>query len=159
MDFTFWESKAVKLPKGPLYSSAIFLVGLGLLVLAGEWAGSLVGKKEVKFSGPTLPELQAWEKVVTAGDPTKLNEMLQKDGERIGTDMAKWKLVYLWKSDVLFDLYRTDLANNLKVQIDSLKAQMEAEKLKAQKEAAAAAGKTETAPGAAGAAPAESTKQ
>jgi hypothetical protein len=148
MDFTFWESKAVKLPKGPLYSSAIFLVGLGLLVLAGEWAGSLVEKKEVKFSGPTLPELQAWEKVVTAADPTKMNEMLQKDGERIGTDMSKWQLVYQWKSDVLFDLYRTDLANNLKVQIDSLKAQMEAEKLKAQKAAAAAEGKTEAAPAA-----------
>jgi len=135
MDFTFWESKSVKLPKGPLYSSALFLVGLGLLVLAGEWAGSLSSKKEVKFSGPTLPELQAWEKVVVAGDPAKLDEMLHKDGERIGTDMSKWKLVYLWKSDVLFDLYRTDLANNLKVQIDSLKQQLEAEKLKAQQAA------------------------
>jgi hypothetical protein len=152
MDFTFWESKSVKLPKGPLYSSLVFLVGLGLLVLAGQWAGSLVSKKEVKFSGPTLPELQAWEKVVIAGDPTKLEEMLQKDGARIGTDMSKWELVYQWKSDVLFDLYRTDLANNLKVQIDSLKKQLEAERLKAQQAAQGGAAKT-------GAAPTAPTKQ
>ena len=159
MDFTFWESKSVKLPKGPLYSSGLFLVGLGILVMLGVWAGSLTGEKEVKFSGPTLPELQAWEKVVTAGDPTKIDVMLQKDGERIGTDMAKWDLVFHWKSDVLFDLYRTDLANNLKVQIDSLKQQLEAEKLKAQQAAGGGEAKPAEAPAGSGAAPAEATKQ
>ncbi len=154
MDFTFWESKSVKLPKGPLYSSALFLVGLGLLVILGEWAGSLVEKAEVKFSGPTLEELQGWEKIVATGDPTKIDEMLQKQGERIGTDMSKWNLVNAWKSEVLFDLYRTDLLNNLKVQIDSLKKQLEADKLKAQQAAGGGAAKPAEAP-AAPAAPAK----
>ena len=130
MDFTFWESKSVKLPMGPLYASGAFIVAVGILVVLGQWAGSLVSTKEVKFSGPTLVELQAMEKIAAAGDPTKLGEMLQKDGGRIGADMAKWALVSKWNNPVLFDLYKEDLLFNLRGQIKALQAQLEAMKAK-----------------------------
>jgi hypothetical protein len=130
MDFTFWESKSVKLPMGPLYASGAFIAAVGILVVLGQWAGSLVQQKEVKFSGPTLEELQVMEKTATAGEPTKINEMLQKDGGRIGADMSKWGLVSKWNNPVLFDLFKEDLLFNLRGQIKALQAQLEAMKAK-----------------------------
>ena len=147
-DFTFWENKSVKLPMGPLYGSAGFLVGVGILVGLGQWAGSLVQTKEVKFSGPTLPELQAMEKTAAAGDPAKMDEMLQKEGGRIGADMSKWTLVAKWNNPVLFDLFKEDLLFNLRGQIKSLEAQLEAMKAKpaaAEPEKPAAGGETKAA--------------
>ncbi|MBI5488571.1 MAG: hypothetical protein HY905_14655 [Deltaproteobacteria bacterium] len=128
MEFTFWESKSVKLPKGPLYASLAFMVALGLIGLLGQWAGSLAGKKEMKFSGATLPELTEWEKTVSGGDVAKIDELLQKEGGRIGADMNKWGLISKWNNGGLLKLYQDDLLLSLRSQIDALKKAEEAAK-------------------------------
>lgn len=131
MEFTFWENKSIQLPKGPLWGSLGFLGGVAVLSVLGTIAGGLVDKKEIKSNAPTLPELEAWEKTVSAKDVTKISELLTKEGNRMGADLSKWALISRWKNDVLFDLYQSDLLINLKGQIDSLKKQLEAEKAKA----------------------------
>jgi hypothetical protein len=150
MDFTFWESQSIKLPKGPLYASGGFLVAILILVFLGQWAGSLIQKKEVKFSGPTLVELQEMEKIVASGDIAKMDAMLQKEGNRIGADMYKWQMVAKWRDDALFGLYKDDLLFNLRGQIASLQKQLDAEKAKAAgttaKPAAAEGGEAKAAP-------------
>jgi hypothetical protein len=131
MEFTFWEHKSVKLPMGPLWGIFGFLGGVVVLAVLGTIAGNLVTKKEIISNAPTLPELEAWEKTVVTKDLTKIDELLKKEGNRIGADLAKWTLVAEWKNDVLMDLYQSDLLINLRSQIDSLKKMIEAEKAKA----------------------------
>jgi len=139
MEFTFWENKAIQLPKGPLWGSLGFLAGVAVLAVLGTIAGGLVEKKEVKSNAPTLQELEAWEKTVASKDAAKIDELLAKEGNRIGADLSKWALVSRWKNDVLMDLYQSDLLINLRGQIETLKKQIEAEKAKA---AAAGGGET-----------------
>ena len=83
-EFTFWESKSIKMPMGPIWGSLAFMGALGVIGLLGNWAGSLAGGKETKFSGATLEELKAWEQTVASGDTAKMDELLQnEDGPRL----------------------------------------------------------------------------
>lgn len=141
MEFTFWENKSIQLPKGPLWGSLGFLAGVALLAVLGTIAGGLVEKKEVKSNAPTLPELEAWQKTVSSKDVAKIDELLAKEGNRIGADLSKWALVSKWQSDVLMDLYQGDLLINLNGQIEALKKQIEAQKAKE-----AGGGETKAAP-------------
>ncbi|NMC68944.1 MAG: hypothetical protein GYA57_02615 [Myxococcales bacterium] len=143
MEFTFWENKSIQLPKGPLWGSLGFLGGVAVLAILGTIAGGLVEKKVVKSNAPTLQELEAWEKTIASKDVAKIDELLAKEGSRIGADLSKWALVSKWQNDVLMDLYQSDLLINIKGQLEALKKQIEAEKAKA---AAAAAGGEAKAP-------------
>jgi hypothetical protein len=121
MEFSFWENKSIKLPMGPLYGILGFLVAIGAIGLLGQWAGSLVDKKEVKFSGATLEELTEWEKTVSGGDVAKIDELLKKEGGRIGADMNRWGLISKWSDAALLKMYQDDLLLSLRSQIDVLK--------------------------------------
>jgi hypothetical protein len=128
MEFSYWEIRSLRLPKGPLYGICGFLVGLGIVTIMAQLASGMTGKKEVKFSGPTLPELEAFEKVVASGDVAKIDTAMKKDGVRMGADVARWNLVRDWKNATLTELYRSDLLTNVRGQIETLKKQIEAEK-------------------------------
>lgn len=131
MEFTFWETKSISLPKGPLYGILFFVGAMALLLFLGRLA-SQAGPKEAKeTTGFSLEELTAIEKVVAGGDPAKIDEMLVKDGLQLGADMSKWGLIRQWKNDVLVRLFVTELHANVKGQIGALQAQIEAEKAKA----------------------------
>ena len=78
--------------------------------------------------GATLAELTEWEKTVTAGDVAKIDELLQKEGGRIGADMNKWGLISKWSNAGLLKMYQDDLLLSLRSQIDALKKAEEAAK-------------------------------
>lgn len=141
MNFTFWENKALQLPRGPLWATLGFLGAIVLLAVLGTIASKFVEKKVVKSTAPTLQELEEWEKIVSSKDVAKIDELLGKEGSRIGADMARWALVSKWQNDVLMDLYQRDLLATLKGQIEALK-KAEAEKALAAAAAAGDAGTT-----------------
>ena len=128
MEFSFWENKSIKLPMGPLYGILGFVVAIGAIGLLGQWAGSLVDKKEVRSSGATLEELTEWEKTVSSGDVAKIDELLKKEGGRLGADMNRWGLISRWSDAGLLKMYQDDLLLSLRSQIDALKKAEEAAK-------------------------------
>jgi hypothetical protein len=136
-NFTFWETKAVKLPMGPIVTTVVTpAIGAVILTVLSVIFGAMVPEEKVASSGPTMAELKAAEAVVAAGDQTKLGELIAAQAQKISADADRWTLVSRWQNKTLFELYQTDLLNNVRGQIDSLKKALDAAE-KAAKEKAA----------------------
>lgn len=130
MEFTFWENKALQLPRGPLWGTLGFVAAILLFAVLGTIASRFVKKEVVKSTAPTLQELEQWEKIISSKDAAKINELLHKEGARIGADMSKWALVSGWQNETLMELYQQDLLYAVRGQIEALR-KAEAEKAQA----------------------------